>query len=111
MSCIIKRNSISLTRGDTAKITLSLSTKASTEEDYIPEEGDSIRFAMKRKVSDSSPVLTKEIPTDTMLLQIDPDDTKNLEFGSYVYDIQVTFADGTVDTVIFSTLDLWEEVD
>jgi hypothetical protein len=35
-----------------------------------------------------------------MLLVIYPEDTKELEFGSYVYDIQLTKANGDIDTFI-----------
>ena len=33
-------------------------------------------------------------------LRIVPNDTKNLPFGSYLYDLELTFADGYVDTFI-----------
>jgi uncharacterized membrane protein YkoI len=35
-----------------------------------------------------------------MILTIEPEDTQDLDFGTYVYDIQITLADGTVDTFI-----------
>jgi hypothetical protein len=35
-----------------------------------------------------------------MELVINPEDTKNLAFSSYVYDIELTKEDGTVDTFI-----------
>ena len=51
---------------------------------------------------------TNRIVIDTPGLE----DTKNLDFGTYVYDLQITFADGTVDTFISkSILKLEEEVD
>ena len=34
------------------------------------------------------------------LAEILPADTKTLPIGRYVYDIQITFADGTVKTVV-----------
>lgn len=41
-----------------------------------------------------------DIPIDTMKLAIKPEDTKNLAFGKYVYDIELTKANGEVDTFI-----------
>lgn len=35
-----------------------------------------------------------------MILELEPSDTKTFDFGTYVYDIQITFSDGTVDTFI-----------
>lgn len=47
-----------------------------------------------------------------MLLVLEPEDTKTLPFGKYVYDIQITYADGKVDTFITKgRLRLTEEVD
>jgi hypothetical protein len=90
---------ITLTKGDTFKRTLILKDKT-TGDIYQPVEGDSIRFAAKKKYTDSTCLIYKEIPTDTMLLHLEPDDTKNLAVGSYVYDIQLTYANGDVDTFI-----------
>ena len=44
-------------------------------------------------------------------IRISPDDTKNLEYGQYVYDVQVTMANGDVATVIPpTTFNILEEV-
>ena len=89
-------------------------------EPYTPETGDQVRFAMRENVLTTSTykewkdayVLTKNIPTDTLILELEPDDTKDLGFGTYVYDIEITFADGTVDTFITKAqLKLTEEVE
>lgn len=102
----VSGTSISLTRGDSFYTVLSL--KRRSGETYTPAEGDKVRFALKRNLlnyaktdfKDPEPLILKEIPTDTMLLHLEPSDTKNLAFGSYVYDVEVTFANGDVDTVI-----------
>ena len=56
--------------------------------------------------------MVKDIPIDTLTLTLLPEDTKDLSFGKYVYDIQLTKADGTVDTFITkATIKITEEVD
>ena len=46
-----------------------------------------------------------------MLLEIAPEDTEPLPFGRYVYDIELTTADGTVDTFISKAIiNICEEV-
>lgn len=98
-------NRIDLTRGDTLKCTVGL-TKDGTA--YTLDNGDSVRFVLKhaamnpRKTAyvDNAPVIEKTIPVATMGLELDPDDTKELSFGKYVYDVEVTFEDESVDTVI-----------
>lgn len=90
---------IQMTRGDTARILLNLTTADGIA--YTPTDGDSIRFAAKKKFKDGLDTLINiNIPTDTLLLEIEPSDTADLAFGNYVYDIQFTGADGTVDTFI-----------
>ena len=91
-------NNIILTRGDTLKLSVALYNADGTE--YTPQAGDVIRFAMKKDYTDANPILNITIPNATQILTIDPVDTKTLEFGQYVYDIEITKADGTVDTFI-----------
>lgn len=111
MSYSVKKTTITLTRGDTFKAEISITDKDGNP--YEIQEGDSVRFAMKRNYDDpdTEVLIVKEIPTDTLILQLDPEDTKDLEFGSYVYDIQLTNAAGEIDTFITKAqLNLTEEV-
>lgn len=96
---------ITMTRGDTVIITVAMKRGSQT---YTPQEGDVIRFAVKRAILnrgetayvDQEPLIRKVIPNDTQELRLNPDDTKSLAFGTYAYDIEITFANGTVDTFI-----------
>ena len=111
MSLEVKGKKITLTRGDTLELKVTMWNKT-TKEEYIPEEGDVIRFAMKKEYTDPEPLLRVNIPTDTQKLHLNPSDTKNLEVGPYVFDIEITYASGDVDTFINKgTLILTEEVD
>lgn len=110
MSYNISGTTITLTRGDTLNALISITDSEGNP--YTPMEGDSIRFAMKSKITDENPILNIDIPIDTMELIIQPEDTKHLNFGSYVYDIQLTKANGVIDTFITkSVFKLTEEVD
>lgn len=105
----ISGTTIVLTRGDTFKATVSMIKTDGTE--YTPVPGDSIRFAMKRSFSDSEVLVERNIPIDTCLLWLEPSDTADLPFGSYVYDIQITYDNGDIDTFIDrATIKLTEEV-
>ena len=96
---------ITLTRGDTFMAQLNLTRNG---EAYTPEQGDVIRFALKHNIlkadrsdyKDTNPLINKTIPNDTLTLTLVQSDTKTLAFGEYVYDIEITFEDGTVDTFI-----------
>lgn len=110
MSFKVRNNTIFLTRGDTFKAHLTINYPDGTV--YTPKEGDSIRFALKENIEDEECLIWRDIPIDTMLLVLHPGDTKELKFGSYVYDIQLTKANGDVDTFITaSKLKLTAEVE
>lgn len=113
----IKNNVIRMTRGDTLLLRVRVTVGGVP---YVPMEGDSVRFALKRddmdyykkQFKDAAPLVVRDIPTDTMLLRLEPEDTKGLDFGDYVYDVQLTFASGFVRTVIADTkITLCREVD
>jgi len=107
---LINGTTIKMTKGDTLRTQIILSDSEGQE--YVPAEGDSIRFAMKKTYADAEPLIVKNIPTDTLLLHLEPADTKNLEAPmNYVYDIEMTYANGDVDTFIAKAkLMLMEEV-
>lgn len=111
MSVSIKGTTIIMTRGDTLRTTVSITDANGTT--YTPVEGDSVRFALKKTYNDAEPLILKDIPTDTMELRLESEDTKSLDQpGEYVYDIQITLNDGTVDTFIDKAkLKLTEEVE
>lgn len=98
MSLNISGTTIQLTRGDSLKLVVTPIN--SDGSDYEPEQGDTIRFAMKKSYNDQEPLIEKDIPIDTFLLSLGPSDTKSLKFGEYVYDVQLTHANGDVDTYI-----------
>lgn len=105
MSSSIVNNNIKLTRGDTFVVKVVMKKDGA---EYTPEPGDVVRFAVKHDelkpdgsdYVDDEPLILKEVPIETMLLQLDPEDTKKHAFGTYVYDMEITFADGAVDTFI-----------
>lgn len=97
---------IELTKGDT--LLLNIDPKINGEE-YEPEEGDVFRFATKRKYSKEDPIV-KDIPTDTMILCMQKEETKLLEVGEYDFDIEFTSAAGFRSTFIEGTLKILKEV-
>ena len=95
----IRNQKIILTRGDSFYTEVGM-TKKDTGEEYIPQEGDVIRFGLKKNAEQTDCIIEKKIPNDTRILHLEPNDTKKLPFGKYVYDIEITFANGDVDTFI-----------
>ncbi len=109
MSHSISGTNITLTRGDTLFLKINMEKDG---ESFTPEEGSVVRFAMKSSYEDDEPILLKDVPIDTLLLEIEPNDTKPLTMKkTYVYDIEYTDADGHVDTFIKGKFKISEEVD
>lgn len=99
----IDGNNIYLTRGDYAEIEIAIWLEDEVDEHgepvpYVPQEGDTISFRMKRDILlpsngefiDSTASLSKAIPIDSMTLVILPADTEKLRFGTYRYQMELT---------------------
>ena len=124
MSSKVNGTTIILTRGDSFYASVPLWADEDEEELYVPENGDSVRFAVKHAellpdetdFADTNPVLTKSLTYDSVSglwdLHLVPNDTKSLGFGDYVYDIQLTTAGGDDFTFVANAkLKLTPEVD
>lgn len=96
---IIKQdNSIEITRGDTAYLTVSIP-------DYKFKVNDIIKFGVKKRVTDEDFLFLKTIEiieeTEAVRVKILPEDTKKATFGNYIYDVEYTNGQtGDVNTII-----------
>lgn len=91
----IENKKIQITRGDTGMFTLSLSQDGQ-EYDY---SSDAVVLTVKKNVYTTETVMQKHISYGENVV-IEPSDTAELDFGDYVYDVQVKTPGGIVDTVI-----------
>ena len=107
----VVNNTITLVRGDTVEIPVTIRTRDG--EKYIPSEGDVVRFALKDGYGDNVPVLIhKVIPNDSLILRLESCETKEImaKKKPYVYDVELTTANGYVDTVVRGIVNVLEEV-
>ena len=93
----IEGNTIKLTRGDTAYLTVPI--KLATEEEYTMQSGDTLVMSVKKSINDEHYAFQKQA-TNGNTIHIEPADTEQLAFGKYKYDIQLNTADGDVYTLI-----------
>ena len=115
MAIKIDGKTITLTRGDTFRVRVPLYSvildehgEEQSRTPYVPQNGDTIRFAVKhpamksgKQYKDETPLIIKNIPTDSLVLTLNPEDTKDLDFDTYVYDMEITYGvDGSVYTFI-----------
>lgn len=80
-------NKIILTRGDSGTLNLSI-TEGEETYDY---SDDTVVFGVKRSVNDKDCVLMKTVENGKIVFT--PEDTKNMEFGDYLYDVEVRHTD------------------
>ena len=99
---------IEFTRGDTFKKKVNLYKDG--DEDYIPSEGDVLRFAAKKSYTENRVAIDKMIPIDTMLFELKPEDTAKLKYGVYVFEIELTTNEGEVHTICKGRMTLLPEV-
>ena len=94
-------NNITMTRGDSETISIFCKDILGTIVPFVT--GDTVYFTIKRDIHEEAIILQKIITIFTdgkAIAVILPIDTKALEFMAYIYDVQITKADGTVSTII-----------
>jgi len=100
---------IQLTRGDTARLSVSI-TNETDQNAYTIEAGDTLTLTVKKSAKDDEPSFQKVL-TGSSTFHIEPKDTAELAFGKYKYDVQLTTAGGDVYTIIEpTTFEIMQEV-
>lgn len=107
MLYIDEDQNITLTRGDTGIFNISLQSQDGQA--YVPQVGDTLRFALSEGFGKEALVI-KNIPIETCILEIEPNDTKDLKFKKYKYDVQFTSTQGRVSTIILGDFIVDNEV-
>lgn len=100
---------IKLTRGDTASLTVAI-TDVAGENRYELSDGDTLTMSVKHSINDSDYCFQKKV-IGASVFHILPEDTRDMRFGRYKYDVQLTTDGGDVCTIIGPcTFELLEEV-
>ena len=97
----MSRYNISMIRGDTEGIVVSVKTKNGKLKPLV--EGDTIYFTVKESIHTDEILLQKVITTfddGKAHINISPSDTKGLRYGTYTYDVQWTSSTGKVKTIV-----------
>lgn len=100
MLYVDSKNVIRLTRGDTARFLVTVLDGEG--EEYTVQPDDVVRFTIKTSTLEPEAIVRKQIIGDANIY-IAPEDTENLSYGKYVYDVEITTAIGDVYTVIEPT--------
>lgn len=87
---------IEIIRGDTVHLEVKITDQ--NENEYQLQEDDKLVFTLKKNCSTKDILIQKNIDLSSFTLS--HDETKNLSYGTYVYDVQLTQSNGDVTTVI-----------
>lgn len=103
---VINGTDIYLTRGDSAIITLDCVNEAGATISFAT--GDIIYFTVKTSTDTATKTLQKIVtiaaPATEAVITLIPTDTKTIQRGEYVYDIQYTKINGEIYTIIEPSL-------
>lgn len=107
----VNNNKITLVCGDTVEVPVTIRLRSG--EEYVPTEGDVIRFAVKESYGANMPVIIyKKLDNEHPIIRIESCETGLLtpRRKPYVYDIEITMVNGYVDTVLRGEIVVLEEV-
>lgn len=93
----INGTDISLTRGDTAYLNVSVFYENGNE--YLLSAQDELTLTL-RKTADAPLILIEKKLAGAQEFHFEPADTKSLRRGDYVYDVQLKTAHGDIYTII-----------
>ena len=99
---IVDGTNMRMTRGDSETFTVLCKNPDGSPHPF--ERGDTVYFTVKWSPNADEKLMQK-IVTDfggkgEAVIEITPEDTKALNFGTYKYDVQLTYASGRVTTII-----------
>lgn len=99
-------NEIHLTRGDSAALSVNISARqygCNNKSTFELSDGDEVFLTVKKTAKLESFVFQKRFTSlgnDEILFRIEPLDTNELDFGTYVYDVEIRTVAGDVYTII-----------
>lgn len=89
---------ITITRGDSGSIAVAI-VNGATGESYELQKNDTLVFSVKKNAYGNAEMVIEKTLVGTNVFDFEPDDTKHLELGDYVYDIVLKTAAGSAFTV------------
>jgi len=93
-------NKVYLTRGDSASFPLSVVD--SDGNPYTAQVDDAVVLTVKKTTADTAYLIQKQLING--VFSFIPTDTESWDYGDYVYDVQLTMANGYTDTIIQPSL-------
>lgn len=108
-----RNGKIYMVRGDSESFTVRLRNRKTKEyENFVT--GDTVYFTVKKTINDTDKELQKVAETfdeGKAVFEILPQDTKEMAYGNYVYDVQLTDTGGRIRTILkYNTFTLEGEV-
>lgn len=93
----VKGSTITLNRCDS--VVINVTVRQADGQEYEMREGDVLYFAAKKKATDTSYAIAPKALKGTVL-ELNSEDTEQLDFGTYLYDVRLITANGFTTTII-----------
>jgi hypothetical protein len=90
--------SFSMTRGDTYNLTIALKNPDDTL--LILDPLDKLYFTLKKDTDTSEIIVQKILTSDQRTITLHPTDTKDLAYGTYLFDIELRKGTGEIYTIV-----------
>lgn len=106
---VIRDRIMSMVRGDDEEFSLSIKI---SEQRLELGEGDILKFTVRKTPLSKEKLIYKEVSEfseGNALFIIDSKDTQELDFGEYVYDIELTRENGKIKTLVNCSCFIIEE--
>lgn len=85
--CKDGNNTIRITRGDSLTVNVYLTDNCGFP--YTPIDGDEVWFTVKKNAKSEDILIRKAVSLETLSVVLIEEDTKNLAFGEYKYEVEV----------------------
>lgn len=87
----ISGTKITLTRGDYAAVELAITRELAdgTKEPFVLDSGDKLVLTAKKNLCELTQIALRLTSYESALFVIRPEDTKEMEPGTYVYDVEL----------------------
>ena len=108
MLYVEQNGTIRLTRGDTARLIVPIENEL-THQSYDMLSTDILKLTIKKTVKDYVPLVQKVV-TGSNVFHILPADTRKLDFGKYVYDVELTTGMDVYTVIEPSCFEVMKEV-
>lgn len=110
MLLLLEKQNVFITRSDTAYLQF-IPEDQKTKQEYEFQDGDSVIFRIQLDKDNFEKECFVDLATNECTLKLTPDETANLDFRTYYYEVELITADEDHYTFITGRLTIGREIE